>query len=200
MKRHIPMVLILLRLAFGVLILIFAFFPFPDSPYWIVGLLTIGLITDIFDGVIARKLNVATTSLRRWDSGVDQFFFLAAGAAAYMLCPLFFKKHATLLILLLSAECLTYLVSFVKFKKEIATHSWGAKFWTLILCATLVRLILVCDSTLLFQLCFWVGMITRLEIVAIILILKSWTNDVPSVYHAFRLRKGATGKSETNFR
>lgn len=96
------------------------------------------------------------------------------------------------LIVLLSMEGLTYLVSFMKFKKEVATHTIGAKIWTLSVFATLVQLILQCDAGIIFQICFWLGMITRLEIVLILLVLKRWTTDVPTLKHAFQARKGKT--------
>jgi CDP-diacylglycerol--glycerol-3-phosphate 3-phosphatidyltransferase len=94
------------------------------------------------------------------------------------------------LIILVATEALTYLLCFLKFKKEIATHSIGAKIWTLLLCASLIEVMLQCQSGLLFMLCFWVGIVTRLEIAGIILALKEWTNDVPTFYHALKLRKG----------
>lgn len=188
MKRHIPIILIVSRLAIGFIIIALALFPDDSYRVAILALLTIGLLTDIFDGIIARRLGIATQKIRRLDSSVDQVFFISAGIAAYLLCPVFFERNGVKLILLLSVEALTYIISFLKFRKEIATHSWGAKFWTLILFATLVQIVLTCDSTVLFEICFWVGILTRLEIVGIILALKSWTNDVPTLYHAIRLR------------
>lgn len=103
------------------------------------------------------------------------------------------------LFVLIGFEVLTYLVSYVKFKKEIATHSIGAKIWTLILFATLVQLIYQCDLVFLFQLCFWLGILTRIEIILILLILKKWTNDVPSIFAAIKLRKGEVIKRNDFF-
>ncbi len=91
--------------------------------------------------------------------------------------------------ILLGVEALTYTVSFLKFRKEIATHSIGAKIWTLLLFATLVQLLLQCESGILFQCMFWVGLLTRIEIIVIILTLKQWENDVPTFYHALQLRR-----------
>jgi CDP-diacylglycerol--glycerol-3-phosphate 3-phosphatidyltransferase len=153
-------------------------------------LFSIGLLTDIFDGIIARRLNISTQKSRRLDSTVDQLFFISYAVATYIQCPTFFKLNATKLIVLFSFEGLTYLVSFFKFKKEIATHTIGAKIWTLLLFATLVQIILQCQSVILFNFCFWIGLLTRLEIIAVILILKNWTNDVPTFYHAIKLRQG----------
>jgi phosphatidylglycerophosphate synthase len=190
MKRHIPLILIISRLVIGFVIIALALFPIDNHRSIIIALLTIGLLTDIFDGIVARRLGIATQKIRRLDSSVDQVFFVSVGIAAYIRCPVFFQEKAVMLIILLSTEALTYLVSYLKFKKEIATHSIGAKIWTLILFATLVQIIWKCESGIIFFICFWIGVITRLEIVAIILILKNWTNDVPSVYHAMQLRKG----------
>lgn len=155
-----------------------------------IALLTIGLLTDIFDGIIARQLNVSSQKLRRLDSSIDQIFFISVAISTYIQCPDFFKNNSIKLIILLGFEGLTYLVCFIKFKKEIATHSIGAKVWTLILFATLIQIIIQCESIILFDICFWIGTLTRLEIIAIILTLKHWTNDVPSFYHAIKLRQG----------
>jgi len=62
----------------------------------------------------------------------------------------------------------------------------------MLLFATLIQLIATSSSTILFNICFVVGLITRLEIIIILLLIRQWTNDVPSVYHAFLLRKGKT--------
>jgi phosphatidylglycerophosphate synthase len=174
----------------GFVIIGLTVFQITNFKTWIVILLTLGLLTDIFDGIIARSLGIATQQIRRLDSSVDQVFFIAAAVAAYLICPVFFNEHAVMLIVLLSFEALTYVVSFLKFKKEIATHSWGAKLWTLILFATLIQLVVQCQSDVLFSICFWLGLLTRLEIIAIILALRTWTNDVPTFYHALALKRG----------
>ena len=188
--KKIPLILIYSRLALGLLMLLLSFLKVSNYTTIAIALLTTGLLTDIFDGIIARKLNVSTQKLRRLDSSIDQAFFISVAISTYIQCPEFFNSNALKLILLLASEGLIYLVCFIKFKKEIATHSIGAKIWTLILFATLVQIIIQCQSTVLFELCFWVGILTRFEIIAIILTLKHWTNDVPSIYHAFKLRQG----------
>ena len=54
----------------------------------------------------------------------------------------------------------------------------------------LIQVITTCDSGWLFGLCFGIGVVTRLEIGAILLLLRRWTNDVPTACHALRLRRG----------
>lgn len=186
----LPILLIYSRLAIGLILIFLSILQVEHYAIIAVTLLTIGLLTDVFDGIIARRLNISTQRLRRLDSSVDLVFFVSVAIATYIQCPHFFESNALQLTVLFGLEGMTYLVCFLKFKKEVATHSLGAKFWTLLLFATLVQIILQCDSVLLFNICFWLGLLTRLEIIAIILTLKKWTNDVPTIYHALKLRQG----------
>lgn len=199
MKAKIPAVLIFSRLIIGFIIISLSLLRIENDQIIIVILLSIGLLTDIFDGITARYLNISTQKIRRLDSTVDQIFFISVGIAAYILCSEFFEQNIYKIIILAAAEALIYLVSFLKFKKEVATHSIGAKIWTLLLFGTLVQVILQCQSIILFNLCFWIGLLTRAEIIAILLILKTWTHDVPSVFHSIQLRKGKTIKKNKIF-
>ena len=190
MKFKIPILLIYSRFAIGLSIVVLSMMKIDHYKIIAITLFTIGLLTDIFDGIIARRLNISTQKLRRLDSTIDQIFFISFAIATYIECPEFFKSNSARITILFSFEALTYLICFLKFKKEIATHTIGAKFWTLLLFATLVQIIVQLQSGFLFICCFWVGLITRIEIIAIIIALKQWTNDVPSFYHSLKLRKG----------
>lgn len=188
MKNKIPAALIWFRLLAGLLIVLLAY---TDAPrWWIVLLMTAGLLSDIFDGIIARRLNISTQTLRRLDSSVDQVFWLCILVATYLLAPAFYWENKVSIIVLLCAEALCYLVCYLRFRKEVATHAIASKIWTLILFATLVDIVLNGTSHFWFQLCFYAGMITRLEVMLILAIIRQWTNDVPSVYHAILLRNG----------
>ena len=197
--RHIPIALIYLRLLIGCTILGLAFLTFHGYAALAITLFSVGLLTDVFDGIIARHLRVSTQKLRRLDSGIDQVFWCMVAASAYITCPDFFKQHLVELSLLIGCEAGIYAVSFLRFKKEVATHTISSKIWTLLLFATLVQIFATCHSNVLFQLFLYVGFITRLEIIAILFILKIWANDVPSVYHALQLRRGKAVKRHKLF-
>src|SRR5690606_22220480 len=189
MKTQIPIILIFSRLVIGLAIILFSNLHIDHYKTIAIILLTIGLLTDIFDGIIARQLNISTPKLRRLDSTIDQLFFISVAIATYIQCSDFFKEHILKLTILIGAEALTYLICFIKFRKEIATHAIGAIIGPLAVLATLMQIILQCQASGLFNICFWGGLATRLEIIAIILTLKKWTNDVPTVYHALKLRQ-----------
>jgi phosphatidylglycerophosphate synthase len=187
---HIPILLIYSRVLFSIMMLILGFIQPQHFRLIINTLLISGLVSDVFDGIIARRLNVSTVGLRRLDSFVDQIFWLSALAATYMICGSFFKENAISFILLLAAEALTYMISYLRFRKEVATHAILSKVWTLTILATLVQIISTCSSAWIFTTCFYIGLITRIEIIAILFIIRKWENDVPSLYHAILIRQG----------
>src|SRR5215475_8317570 len=152
-KNRIPIALIYSRLFIGLALIVLSVIEISNYKTAAIILLSIGLLTDIFDGIIARRLNISTQKLRRLDSTIDVVFFISAGVATYLQCPTFFQANTFKLTTLLGFEGLTYLVSFLKFKKEIAIHSIGAKIWTLFLFATLVQVISTCQSVILFNIC-----------------------------------------------
>lgn len=188
--KHIPVALIISRLLLAGLFIVTSLCRIELSSWLVIGLFSYALLSDIFDGIIARRLNVSTPFLRRLDSFVDQVFWLSAAVAMFIKCPGFWQEHSRKIILLLCFEAFTYVVSFWKFRKEVATHAIASKIWTLSLFATMVQVMVSCHSDLLFEICFYGGVMTRFEIIVILLFLREWTNDVPSFYHAVQLRQG----------
>ena len=199
MMKKLPKALILYRFFMAFVLVALSYWKSPHYPLWATLILATGLLSDVFDGMIARKHGVSTEKLRRLDSSVDQVFFGAAGLATYLHATEFFKTNWVLIAILMGAEIGIYLISYVRFKKEVATHSIGAKIWLLSLFALLIQLSWKQDAGWVFYLCFWLGMITRIEIALILLILKEWTNDVPSVFQAIKLRKGEAIKRNKLF-
>jgi CDP-diacylglycerol--glycerol-3-phosphate 3-phosphatidyltransferase len=189
MKR-IPHLLILLRLIIGFIILSFPFTGLSGERALLICLLLTGVLTDIFDGIIARRLGVSGELLRRMDSLADQVFWICVLVTVFFLHPYFFKSHKFLFLSIGLLELSTYLISYLKFKKEVSTHAILSKIWTLSILAVFIELIGTGYSGRIFILCYCLGVISRVEIMLILLVLKEWTTDVPSLYHAIKLRKG----------
>ena len=84
--RRLPIALIYSRLVLGLVLVLLAWAGVAHFAALAVGLITVGLLTDIFDGIIARQLGVSTERLRRLDSTVDQFFSAAVVGATYLAC------------------------------------------------------------------------------------------------------------------
>jgi len=72
--KKIPFLLIYSRIVIALVIIFLAWLKVDNYSFIITILILVGLFTDIFDGIIARKLYVSTEKLRIWDSNVDMFF------------------------------------------------------------------------------------------------------------------------------
>ena len=129
--ERVPLALTLLRALLAPVIAVLAVF-YPNN--FAFGLcLVIGFLSDVFDGIIARRLNVATVTLRRLDSVADSMFYIAAMFAAWRLHESQIREYIAPLIVLLTLELARYVFDYAKFKREASYHMWSSKFWGLTL-------------------------------------------------------------------
>jgi CDP-diacylglycerol--glycerol-3-phosphate 3-phosphatidyltransferase len=64
--KKLPYILIAARFLLAPIIIALAYFKGTESAFLIVTLMYLGLLTDIFDGIIARKVGVSSEKLRDW--------------------------------------------------------------------------------------------------------------------------------------
>jgi len=192
--KTIPYLLILLRFLSAIAILYLGYFVGETSRTLIVILMYFGLLTDIFDGIIARKVGVSSEKLRRLDSQTDLVFWLSIGFATYWLNSEIIKNHWKSISLIFGMEALCYIISFWKFGKETCTHAWLSKLWGLSLLIAFTFLIGFKTANWAFYLCLILGLVSHIDVILIILILPKWQFDVPSSYHAWKIRQGKSIK------
>ncbi|CAD7810898.1 hypothetical protein CHRY9390_02258 [Chryseobacterium aquaeductus] len=197
--KNIPYLLIAIRFIFAPIIFFLSYQKREDSRFMILTLMFLGLLTDIFDGIIARKVGVSSERLRRLDSQVDLVFWLSLGFAAYFINPELIKEHGPSITTIFILEALCYIISFIKFKKETCTHAWFSKMWGLSLMIAFTYLIGFQKTGWAFDLTIILGVISHIDVILIILILPKWQYDVPSCYHAWNIRKGKQRKKSTLF-
>jgi len=191
---NIPVSLILFRLLLAPIILTLAYFIGESSKTAIVILMYLGLVSDILDGIIARKQKISSEKLRRMDSQTDMIFWLSIGFATWMLYPKLIADNAIVIWILIGMEISCYAVSIIKFKKETCTHSFLSKLWGLALLLAFTSLIGFNYAGIPFATAIIIGLISHLDVILIILILPKWTHDIPSAYHAYLIRKGINFK------
>ena len=192
--KSLPYLLILLRFLFAIAILYLGFFVGEKSRNTILFLMYFGLVTDIFDGIIARKVGVSSEKLRRLDSQTDLIFWLTIGFSTYWLNPEIIKEHWKSITLIFGMEAMCYILSIWKFGKETCTHAWLSKFWGLSLLLAFTFLIGFSTANWAFYLCLVLGLISHIDVILIILILPKWQFDVPSSFHAWKIRRGKNFK------
>lgn len=190
MKRQLPFLLTTLRLALGPVALALAY---ADAPRWIfLPLLITGTLSDIFDGIIARRLGVATPALRRYDSITDVIYYLFLLGALWRLCHAVVGQNLWAIAVILGSEAAVITLCAVKFGKYPATHSWGAKFYGLCLLAGLIALLAFDAGNWAVIALATVAAVTNAEIFLMHLIAKAPPVDVRSI---FALRNKASGRS-----
>ena len=182
-----PWALVGLRLALTPIVVFLASHHIQELPM----LLTVlaALLSDIYDGIIARRLGVATVALRRADSIADTIFYLGAAWSAWIVSPLAVRSVAKLLLALGVLEISRYVIDYVKFHCEASYHSYLAKLWGLVLASALIMLLSFSVSGWLLRAALWLGIVSDVEGMAISFVLPAWAHDVRSIFHAHRLQK-----------
>jgi phosphatidylglycerophosphate synthase len=182
----LPLLLTLLRaLLAPVVVALAVWAPKP----WAFGLcLSLAFLSDVFDGMLARRLGVATSGLRRLDSIADSLFYLGATFAAWMLAPTAITSRTWPLALLAFLELARYLFDFAKFGREASYHMWSSKAWGIALFAGFVSLLAFGTDNAAVDAAVWMGIFSDLEGLAISVALAQWRNDIPTLVHALRLR------------
>lgn len=186
----LPYLLILFRFLLAPTILILSFLMKEDAAYIVLILMFLGLFSDIFDGIIARKMKIDTERMRRLDSQTDLIFWLSISFSCYLIYPALIKENLIGVIALLAMEAMCYGVSLVKFGKETCTHAFVSKIWAITLLATFTSLLGFAYGGWMMKICIVLGLISQLDVILIILFLPKWTHDIPSFYHAILIRKG----------
>ncbi|WP_175971873.1 CDP-alcohol phosphatidyltransferase family protein [Burkholderia sp. BCC0322] len=189
--KHIPLLLTALRAALAPVLLLLAVFAPNNSAFALC--LVAAFLSDVFDGVIARRLGVATPNLRRLDSISDSLFYIAATFAVWYLHPYAVIDRWVPLALLVALELCRYAFDFIKFKREASYHMWSSKLWGIALFAGFFSLLALGSNNVLVDVAIYLGIIADIEGLAISVILRQWKSDVPSFVHAFQLR--ASGRT-----
>jgi len=164
---------------------------YAPSPAAFAACLVAAFLSDIFDGVLARRLGVATANLRRLDSAADTLFYAACVFAAWRLHPSAITERLLPLGALAALEAARYAVDWAKFRREASYHMWSSKAWGIALFAGFFSLLVLGSPGIAVSLAVYLGIVADLEGLAISMLLPRWRTDVPSFVHALRARRDA---------
>jgi len=185
--RHVPAILIAFRAVAALTVI-----PLGWSGHGTVlaALTLLATLSDIFDGIIARRLGVSTTGLRRTDSIVDLVFWLATVAALWVLRPTVMTANAPIIAAAIGAEIVQQTISIWRFGRMAATHARSAKLFGLCLLAGFMIVALDGNAAIAFWIVGVGAAVSAPDGWAIVLLLPHWEADIPSALDAWRLRKG----------
>jgi phosphatidylglycerophosphate synthase len=185
MLKLVPALLISLRFVLGPSL--FALSVYGHSTVGILLLLLLAMLSDIFDGVIARRLKIATAPLRVMDSKADAWFFIWVSAAAW-----FSARDVVIACWLpLSIEVVlqaaSYTFDLFRYGRISSLHAYSAKIWGFTLYLAFAG-VLAFHTGVLVWVALVFGLISFVDATAIKVILPGWHHDVLSCFHAYRRR------------
>src|SRR6185437_14135979 len=163
------------------------------SGFTLAAMVVTALLSDIFDGVLARRWRVDTAAVRLFDSMCDMVFYVCVGVALWMLQPQLLVGSLALLCALLAVEAANFAANFAKYGRPASYHSYLAKAWGLVLAAAIAAAFVSGHAGLLMQLALWMGVASNVETIAMSLMLQVWRRDVKTIAEALRIRKEICG-------
>jgi CDP-diacylglycerol--glycerol-3-phosphate 3-phosphatidyltransferase len=184
LSGEIPLLLTLLRLIIGPVLVVLAY---TNGPRWIMASLVVtAFLSDVFDGIIARKLKVSTPFLRRFDSFADVCFYLAVALAGWILNSDDLRSFILPVAVLLILEILCQLICLAKFHQTTATHSYICKAWGILLFAAALALLGFGQTGIFMWAAIVFGYVAYLDVLLILALAKTPPVDVKSAYQIWQ--------------
>lgn len=179
----IPNLLSCLRLAIVPLLAILAW----NSMEWLfLGFFLGALLTDLFDGYLARRLKQESELGAKLDSWGDFALYMTVPVCAWLLWPELILREILFVSLAATSFTLPVAIGFLKYGRLTSYHTWGAKL-SAVLLGVSAPLLFAGGPAWPFRLSTVVLALAELEEIAITTVLPRWQANVPSLYHALRI-------------
>ena len=187
-RKTIPWSLVVFRALLGPVLVLAAFRP-SVAGLWLGAMVAAGFLSDIYDGVLARRWNTATSALRRADSAVDVLFYLGVLSALIVRHGHAIRERIGLLAAVIALELLNCLFGLIKFRRMPSYHSYSARLWGALLAASTIILLSFNRSRWLVTLALVWGIASELESLAMTALLPQWMHDVKTLAQALAIRR-----------
>ena len=152
--------------------------------------ITISLITDILDGLIARVFKMQTRIGAKLDSLADTGTYILAFIAIYLFRWNEIKNEWVILFVFFVTWVLSYAVVLIKFKGLIGLHTYLSKITGYLQGAFIVLLFLFGYNVWLFYLCLCAGILACVEEIIIIMVIRQPISNVKGLYWIMKNKPG----------
>lgn len=185
-KQQIPVVLTSVRVALAPLMIAGA------SCNWsglaLASMVLAALVSDIYDGVLARRWHCDTAGVRLFDSMADTFFYACVGVAMWVGRPEMFHGNGGMILALLMTEAARFTVDFAKFGKPASYHTYLAKGWGLLMAVAVMLALARPGNGGLIGTSLLAGILCNAEGLAMSMVLPVWARDVKTLRAAWKMR------------
>jgi CDP-diacylglycerol--glycerol-3-phosphate 3-phosphatidyltransferase len=153
------------------------------------GIVVAALVSDIYDGVLARRGRCDTEGVRLFDSMADTVFYLCTAVALWFGHPEVWRSFWGLLAVLLALECARFSLDFAKFGRPASYHSYLAKVWGLVMAVAVVGVFAWHHANVLVPVAMMLGILCDVEGLTMSLVMPVWRKDIKTIREAWRLRR-----------
>lgn len=144
------------------------------------------LLTDLFDGYLARKLKQESELGAKLDSWGDFALYMTVPPCAWLLWPDVIMREIIFVSVAAASFAIPVAIGFLKYGKLTSYHTWGAKI-SAVLLGVSAPLLFVGGPAWPFRLSIVILALAELEEIAITTVMPRWRANVPSFYHALRI-------------
>ncbi len=193
--RRVPIVLTRSRLVLGPLVLVLAVLRVSGIVMGTV--LVAALLTDIFDGVIARRLKIVTPELRVADSKADGVYTLCLISSV---CIRRWDSVAASWIgvaIVALLELANTVIDHTKYGRASSHHAYSAKLWAASGCVMAVAILVFNRPQPYLKLAIALGILNNIEGLAMRAIMPSWAHDVSGIPAALKVRRAQLDSAES---
>jgi CDP-diacylglycerol--glycerol-3-phosphate 3-phosphatidyltransferase len=148
-----------------------------------------GFLSDVYDGILARRWGTETAALRVSDTVADTLFYLSVLAAIVVRHWPVLRERIVILGVLLGLEVLRAVFDWIKFRRMSSYHSYAAKLWGILLATATFALLCFDGGFWLITVAIVWGILCDLEGLAMSAILPEWTYNVKTLRRAIVLRR-----------
>lgn len=144
--------------------------------------ITISMVTDILDGLIARVFKMQTQIGTKLDSWADIGTYFLAFLAIYIFKWNELKPYTVSIVIFLTAYLLSYSIMLVKFREVIGLHTYLFKITGYVQGAFIVTLFVYIFYLPLFYLAICIGVLACIEEMIIVLVISKPVSNAKGLY------------------
>ncbi len=186
---NLPNLITLCRIALAPVMLLLAWRG-REHPF--LACLVVSLASDIVDGQIARRMNLASELGSRLDSWADMLTYASVPLAAWWLRPDLVASERGAFFTAIASYALPVLVGFIRFGRLTSYHTLMARVSAYMVGASVVVLF-AHGPTLPFRIAVGVLVAAELEEIAITITLPEARSNVRSLGRAVEIRRASKG-------
>lgn len=156
---------------------------------WLGLLFTAGPVSDLFDGVLARRFGTATAALRIADTVVDIAFYGFVLLAVVEVNWPAVRDRIWLFCIVIAMEAAQLFFGFVKFRRMTSYHSYATRLWGVMMMIAFGTALGSHRGAWLLTIALGWGVLCEAEGLVFSALLPEWVHDVKTLPRALAIRR-----------